>query len=266
MIALDFFSGSHGHFLEYIVNTYIFNGPRVDNVINDMGTSHNIRHNVDYMNFRLVEARHYTEFDLSSEEPDSVVRISVESDFENICYQINAFCRAGDIPAEKKLLYIPKYIHASKHLLRNDLYSKLIDCGYVRPGNWRWNNALSFNFPLSDLYNINSLYQTLNKLAHFLNHSFSPDDSLYKLWAQFMKKNHAWLYWQTATNLLEKSLSNSDFEFEADLWTQALLNFLLKKTVGIDDGILHNTDDYPSNTAIVYQIIQQHIEIFDQKF
>ena len=266
MIALDFFSGSHGHYLEYIVNTYIFNGPRVDNIFTELGTSHGIRHDVNYMNFRLVEASHYTEFDIPSEEPSKVVRISIDSDLENICYQINVFCRAGDIPAENKLLHIPEHIHSNKQLLRNDLYSKLIDCGHRIPDKWKWNNLPHFNFSMGNLYDITNLYQTLNELAHFLEHSFNPDDSLYKLWKKFMKTNHGWLYWQTATDLLEKSLSNTDFEFESDAWTQALVNFLLKKTVGINDGFLHSVVDYPSNTATIYQIIQNHVENFDQNF
>jgi hypothetical protein len=34
-IYLDFFSGSHGHFLEYVINTWLFKGPCVDNIFFD---------------------------------------------------------------------------------------------------------------------------------------------------------------------------------------------------------------------------------------
>lgn len=266
MIALDFFSGSHGHFLEYIINTYIFNGPRVENILTELGTSHNIRRDAEYMNFRLVEARHYTEFDIPFEEPSKVVRISVNTEIEKICYQINVFCRAGDIPAENKLLQIPQHIRFQKNLLRNDLYSKLINHGYPTPSSWQWNNVEHFVFPMGAMYNINDLYQTLNQLSYFLGHSFNPDDSLCRTWQQFMEKNHGWAYWKKASELLEKILSNADFEFKSDSWTQALINYLLTKTIGINDGPLHSNNDYPTNTSVIYQIIQQHIDNFDQKF
>ena len=118
MIALDFFSGSHGHFLEYLINTYIFKGPRVPDVLTKLGTSHNIRNNADYMNCRIVEARHYSEFSLTSDIPEKLIRISVNTELESACYQINVFCRAGDIPTENKLLQIPAEILASPEIGR----------------------------------------------------------------------------------------------------------------------------------------------------
>lgn len=269
MIALDFFSGSHGHFLEYLVNTYIFRGPKVNNSLTELGTSHNIRTDVEYMNFRLVEAGHYSEFNLITDvpsQPSQVIRISIDTEIEKICYQINVFFRAGDIPAENKLLQIPQHIRSQKNLLRNDLYSKLIDHGYPTPNEWQWNNVENFVFPMGAMYNINDLYQTLNRLSYFLGHSFNPDDSLCQLWQQFMEKNHGWIYWKKVNELLEKILSNTDFEFESDVWTQALINYLLTKIIGINNGPLHSNDDYPTNTSVIYQIIQQHIDDFDQKF
>lgn len=266
MIALDFFSGSHGHFLEYLVNTYIFKGPQVANVITNLGTSHNIRKDIDYMNCRIVEGRHYSEFNLTSSTPDKVIRISTNTELESVCYQINVFCRAGDIPAENKLLQIPAEILANPVQLRNDLYSKLIDCGYQLPGCWRWNDVDCFVFPMRALYNINELYQSLYQLAHFLKHSFNPDDSLYKLWRNFMEKNHGWQYWTRANNILEKILANENYTFTADTWLQALINYLLTRTIGIADGVLFDHAEYPTNTSVIYQIIQQHIDNFDQKF
>jgi hypothetical protein len=64
MIAIDFYSGSHGHFLEYVINTYIFKGSKIKNIFTDLGTSHLIRDDISYMDQRMVEARHYSEFNL----------------------------------------------------------------------------------------------------------------------------------------------------------------------------------------------------------
>jgi hypothetical protein len=38
---IDFHGATHGHFLEYIINTWIYQGSRVDNVFTELGTCHN---------------------------------------------------------------------------------------------------------------------------------------------------------------------------------------------------------------------------------
>ena len=102
MILLDFYSGSHGHFLEYLINVYIFQCPLVDKFFTNLGTSHGIRNSSNYMNSRLIVAGHYSEFNIPIADPTSVVRIQLNSDYGKAIYQINVDCRTGDIPTEKK--------------------------------------------------------------------------------------------------------------------------------------------------------------------
>lgn len=267
MIFLDFFSGSHGHFLEYVINTYIFKGPRVSNFFTELGASHGIRHDADYMSNRIVYAGHYTEFDIIiPEKPTQVVRISTTSQMEQSIYQINIMHRAGDIPVEKKMMLIPESVRNNKSQLRLDYFSKLSDTGYSLPGNWRWNDVPNYEFAMGSLFDLCDFYIELKKLAHFLNHSFSPDESLAKLWQEFMQRNQGWNYWKTSQDLITKALANENFEFNADLWTQALLNYLLEQSIGICDGVLFDNNTYPSNTNQLYQIVQQYIQDFDNRF
>jgi hypothetical protein len=267
MIVLDFFSGAHGHFLEYLINTYIFRGPRVDPVLTELGTCHNIRNHSDYMQSRHIFAGHYTEFNVSPTSlPEKVVRISVSTDIEQVCYQLNVFCRAGDIPAKNKLLAIPDDARSTPSKLRNNFYSKLTTHGYGQSTDWRWNECDVFVFPMGALYDIYQLYQTLYKLAAFLEHSFNPDASLNELWKKFMLKNHGWNHWINANNTLEKILSNSSTTVDLDIWGQAVLNYLISNAVGMYDGPLHDNDQYPTSTAEIYQLIQTHNEMFDRRF
>ena len=267
MIFLDFFSGSHGHFLEYVINTYIFTGPRVANFFTELGASHGIRRDADYMNSRIVCAAHYTEFDIDIlEKPAQVVRISTATQMEKIIYQINIMHRAGDIPVEKKIMLIPESVRNNESQLRLDYFSKLTDTGYLLPGNWRWNDVPNYEFAMGSLFDLCNFYIELKKLAHFLNHSFNPDESLAQLWQEFMQRNQGWCYWKKSQDLITKSLANENFEFNADLWTQALLNCLLMQSIGICDGVLFDDDTYPSNTNQLYQIVQQYICEFDKRF
>jgi hypothetical protein len=266
-IFLDFFSGSHGHFLEYVINAYIFKGPRVANFFTELGASHGIRHDPDYMSNRVVGAAHYTEFKIDvPETPTQVVRISVASQIEKIIYQINIMHRSGDMPVEKKIMLVPESVRNNKHQLRLDHFSKLNDKGYSLPGNWRWNNIPSYEFAMGSLFDLCDFHIELKKLAHFLNHSFSPDESLAELWQEFMQRNQGWNYWKKSHDLITRSLANENFEFDADIWTQALLNYWLSQSIGICDGVLFDADTYPSNTNQIYQIVQQYICDFDNRF
>jgi hypothetical protein len=268
MILLDFYGGSHGHFLEYVVNSYIFRGPRVKNIFTELGTSHRPNQNLLYSQSKMIHCGHYSEFNLPvTQEPTQVVRISVDTKFEKTVYQINIMYRAGDIPAEKKLMNIPAVVRNHAALLRNDYYAKLTDdTGYIVPKDWKLNQIPSYNFPMGSLYNLYEFYNELQTLADFLKHSFNPDHSLVNLWREFMQKNQGWQCWNQAEILLEKVLANENYKFLADTWTQAVLNSFLSQCVGIYDGKLFENSDYPTNTQHIYAIIQKHLVDFDQRY
>ena len=262
---IDFYSGSHGHFLEYVVNSYIFKGPRIENVLTNLGTSHGPKLSSLYRESRMIRCGHYSEFDRPlSQDPKQIVRISVSSTFEKTVYQINVMHRAGDIPVEKKIMDIPDSIRNNTSLLRNDYYSKLHDNGYTVPKKWKWDQIPNYEFSMGSLYNLHDFYNELQMLADFLAHSFTPDQSLVGLWREFMQKNQGWQCWNQAQILLQKSLANEDYEFLADVWTQAVLNSFLSKCVRIYDGELFENFNYPTNTQQIYTIIQKHLINLDQ--
>jgi hypothetical protein len=272
LILLDFHSGSHGHFLEYVVNTYIFSGHRVDNLITDLGTCHNAVKNTDYQHTRRIRCGHYSEFGLATPKFSQVVTISVGGQFANICYQINVECRAGDIPQEKKKQTIPESIRNSAGQLRNNYYSKFLDpsLGYPAPNNlqqqWKSKNIPVFDVPMHALYSLTDFYSVLHNLANFLNHTFNPDPSLAQLWQNFILKNHGVQAYEKAKNLVKHALSNEFVVFEASIIEQALINYYLSQCIGMHDGPLFDSDKYPTTTQQIWQIIQNHIQTFDQRF
>jgi hypothetical protein len=266
-ILLDFYSGSHGHFLEYIINTYIFKGPKLNNIFTLLGTSHLPRKNKNYIDNRLIICGHFSEFNLPIYIPDKVVRITISEFIEQVCYQINVEYRAGDVPGEKKVNNIPSNIRTDKTHLRNQYYSKFVDPnnGYQYPKNWRW-EVPTFEFPMGDLYDLTNFYIRLKNLADFLEHSFNPDQSLYTVWSQFMNMNHGFVAWTKCQHLLQKALANEFLSFKIDSLEQALLNSMLSKTIGIYSGKLFESPDYPTNTQEIYDEICYYINTFDSNF
>jgi hypothetical protein len=265
MILLDFYSGSHGHFLEYLVNVYIFRCPRVDKIFTKLGTSHGIRKDVDYMDSRIVVAGHYSEFNIPTVDPASVIRLQINTDYGKTIYQINVDCRAGDIPVEKKKQNIPNNIQLTPHLLRNDYFSKLkfLEYGYKMPGNWRWSeSACIYDFPMESLFDLTALYSEMNKLSNFLNHSWNPDASLTTVWNEFITANHGVQALKKCKNILEMGLANNPMEFDCTPWEQAILNLMAQQSV----GCLLDETSFPTNTQEIYQTINRYIETFDNQF
>jgi hypothetical protein len=62
------------------------------------------------------------------------------------------------------------------------------------------------------------------------------------------------------------AIVGNNIEFFSTEMSQALINSLLSKSVGIFDGELFDNDSYPSNTCQLWNMVDQHLKTFDQKF
>jgi hypothetical protein len=268
MIYLDFFSGSHGHFLEYVINTWLFKGPRVSHIFTSGGTSHGIRSDQMYMQHRMIQAAHYSEFDIALSNPSKLVRISIDQPWSNWIYQINVMTRAGDIPLEKKIMHVPESVRNESNKLRNNWYAKFnfSENGYQLPGNWTRPDLPSFDFPMESLFDTMKFYTELYKLAGFLETTFVPDQELSALLDDFLNKNQGWQYYTKSKQLVAYAFAGKKVDFTSDEILQALINSMLSASVGVFDGKLFDQDTYPSDTLGLSASISEHLQTFDQRF
>lgn len=268
MIYLDFFSGSHGHFLEYVINTWLFKGPRVPNIFTEHGSCHQIRNDTEYMAHRIVKAAHYTEFDISQNTPIKLIRININQDWSNWIYQINVMSRAGDIPLEKKIKSTPASVRHSLSKFRNEWYAKFnstVD-GYRQPDNWRWADTAVFEFGMESLFDLVEFYNELYCLAEFLEITFVPDQELSDLLEEFYTRNQGWQHYKECKQLVHAVIAGNNIEFSSNVISQALINSLLSKSIGIFDGELFDNDSYPTTTGQIWNILDRHLKTFDQRF
>jgi hypothetical protein len=268
MLYLDFFSGSHGHFLEYVINTWLFKGPRVKNIFTKDGACHGIRSSNEYMAQRRIQAAHYTEFGIPLQQPSKIVRIDINQYWAKWIYQINVTARAGDIPLEKKIEQVPEHVRMIPNKFRNDWYSKLNfnENNYNLPGNWVCEHIPSFNFAMESVFDHVSFYAELYHLADFLEITFVPDQELFNLLTEFLEKNQGWQQYLTCKKLVKQALSGQSANFSSDELSQALINSFLSITVGIFDGELFDSNKYPTNTLEIWQLVTEHLQTFDQRF
>lgn len=268
IILLDFFSGSHGHFLEYVINTWLFNGPRVPNLFTDLGTSHGIRTHHQYQQSKIVCSGHYTEFKIHKVSPHKLIRISINSDWANYIYQINVMARAGDIPIEKKILLINQVVRDIPRLYRNEWFSKFnfTENGYRLPEHWYWPDVVAFDFPMESLFDVVNFYQELYRLAEYLQQSFKPDRELGTVFENFLIKNQGWQYWHKAKLIVDQTLLGKTMSFDSDQILEALINTLMSQCVGMFEGVLFDHDQYPRNTKQLQTAVEKHVLTFDKKF
>jgi len=261
--AIDFFSGSHGHFLEYCINRYIYQIPSfADQLLTATGTSHGLKGNSEYLSKRQAVSGHYTEFN-SPVVADNIVRIVISDFMGACCYQLNVINRAGDVTADEKNQQLPDSVLNSPSQLRNYYYSKFTGDGYQLPSNWQ---RPGFDFEMSSLYRFDCFLHEMKNTADYLNLTFTPDRELGILWKQFLEKNHGLQAWQRCQNAVEQIFCNDSSRLDFDIQHQALLNCLLSRAVGIHDGALFDQDQYPGTTKEIYHHIQKHIDTFDSRF
>ena len=264
MILLDYVSGSHGHFLEYVINTWVYKGPRVVDPFTISGTAHQIDQNMSYMESRMVRAGHYTEFNYVPDSilPTKVIKISINQYWGNWIYQINKQRRLGD-SFLKQTLPIGQY-----RALRNEWFARLnqIEYGFDVIREWRWSNIDTYDFPIESLFDIVHFYQELYRVAHFLNITFVPDADLANLHRNFLALNQGWQCFSSASSIVKHCLTGECYDFDSDEMSQAMINSLLNKCVGICDGPLFDQNTYPDNSLELKMCIEKHLVEFDQKF
>lgn len=265
---IDFHGASHGHFLEYVINTWIFNGFRVPRVFTDLGTSHLPRQNFEYQANRMIKCGHYTEHPVVHDRPEKIVRITVDTKVGQQIHMVNVMHRVGDITLDSSYKRIPSDVLDVPVLLRTNWFSKLTDAEnlYKLDYKWRWPEADAFEFAMENLYDLTLFYQTLQRCADFLEQKFTPDQELYATWQQFVEMNQGLQCYKKSKKIVELALANQDFEFDSNEFEQALINAILTTTVNMYDGPLFVDNLYPTNTKQIWQYIQAHLNEFDKKY
>lgn len=268
--VIDFWGGSHGHFLEYVTNCWIFNSARTDCLFTHTGACHGAKNDQTYRQQSLVVCGHFSQFDLEIPElTKKIIRITIDDFMGACCYQINVICRAGDIPKkDKERENLTSDVLKDPVKLRNDYFAKLLDKQHAwnLPSQWKFQQVQNLEISMSSLYDFFTFLETMKKISAFLEHKFSPDQELFYLWQEFMARNQGWQAWTLCNEVLKDTMANRDRDIALEVEQQALLNLLLSKAVGLFDGDLFDKPYYPSRTDQIYRSVKLHLETFDSRF
>jgi hypothetical protein len=214
-IPIDFVAGSHGHFLENVLNKY-FNIAEVEgSAFTSLGTSHYTSEN--YVKNRLFWANHWSEL-FKSELANVSKIISIRFDQDDLLLLSSvSLLRAGDLGIDNtnleintvsqlnnryyqdtlELIYksypflnrndqhIPRYVlrefykFGFKDPESNGYWHKLKDLKYTDP-------SQVFYFDFKDFYNIDLLVNRIKKLETFVDRTFDFSTDFYQQHQKFL--------------------------------------------------------------------------------
>jgi hypothetical protein len=264
---IDFPRGSHGHFLEYVVNVFILKTIKhTVSPIDSSGASHNL--SSEYLKSRLIVCGHYSQDHIERSVLDKVIQINVfEREFSILA--ANIFCRAGNINENTRLFDLCEKYNNKVAPIRNDLYSKFLETNTYTDISKiikldKVENSLQVD--MSSFYNLTDFVGMMNDIALYLNARFFVSDSLIDLWDQFILKNQGLQMHRKCNSVLDDVLRKKITNFNFEIIEQAYFNMLLTKNEKIFDGDLFEKDLYPTSTSVIISILNKFKNNYDLQY
>ena len=284
-----FFGGAYGNFLEYICNRYIFKtkGTSITPFL-PSGASHQKNHNKEYQDNKVVSSGHFSYFTAISKEEfvfntdDIIIRVNVD---KNSLYHVyyNSLMRAGDqildlIDLEvdtldkleqggQKFSNLKNQIISDFGIKKNYKRSSIRNYFYsaIRESKFSLREMNSFidfncnkyiNFNIRNVETFVSFVSALQNLSlEITSQPFKYDMTLLNLYNEFFKKNQGIQSFNKCNNVLDCIFKGDNVNIELLIIEEAYINSIITEVFNIHSGIDCFTDEYPSNTRVIYEQI-----------
>ena len=276
MIYIDFFGGTHGHFLEYSINALDDTVKNID-PFTKFGTSH------AYYKKILAKCNHFSFYNTSIDYKNNHV-ISIRATPED-CLLVNllSFARAGDYGfdlynLEKELSAKVKgtsffsglresLLHYGIDILKNQPVSRGILRESLKYNFADSNNnslmqviqnqhytAVSKNVWLRDFYNVSQYIAMIESIVKDFELLYNVDRTWYaNLWQRFIDKNSTIGDEQNVINILHSVIDKVDCVVHLNLIQEAWLNAMLEKEFGKE--MPFHMEEYFTSTAEINQYL-----------
>lgn len=274
MKKIDFFGGTHGNFLELIIDVFVCQHPFdfTKPVFNENGACHLKNMRDDYK--PSIKSGHYSYFNKPVDHDDLIIEIHSTPDWM-LAALTNSLLRAGDevfdlidlhkntIKKLSSLLKAKQFLadlpaehgiqeNYPKNVIRNYFYAKFI---MPEHGINMFNNFKSTTttkkiiFPFGAFYSIEQLCIQLNQIAFFLQENFYPDERLIKVFNEFIACNQGYHSQIKCNNIITNILNNISMDItDCNLVEQAWINYRIAQIFRCYDHPLLTSEEYPTNT------------------
>ena len=275
---IDFFGGTHGNYLELVVNHSIDQNPYdiSKSQFTAQGACHNKQSDSTYR--PITKANHYSWNNVPFALDDYVIQITPTSD-DLLIAITNSFLRAGDqsldiddleINTYQKMSDLPKLTEFlntlvceygmqkqyPRHILRNYFYSmfEYSEYGLTKFVTFR-SHPNVYKFDFRNFFSFNKFYQSLQEISRFVELEFTPTHQMMQLHQNFLSVNQGFHSEQKCRTLVEQIIQGQDADFKLNIIEEAWLNHRISRIFNlfVVDGL--NQDLYPTNTAQIRKLI-----------
>jgi hypothetical protein len=297
---INFTGGSYGHFLEYVLNRYVFKidyGKTTEHSLFDMFGASHVRDSVYLANRKIIAThldfsdRYLCDYDLKNEDIVVAITVSFDDRYE-LLYNENL--RAGSVDVDfydLEINTINKLSHPdvkwkwenfinflvnqygarrnySRQLLRDVFFSSLLD------PTMRLNNLINVKYKkepnlkisMSSFHNFVDFYKNIKKLAEVLNPDTNIDMlELYTMWEIFDSKNIAKKSKQRCDEILEAIKLNKSLAFQCNIVEEAWINCNITEIYNINRELDCFNDTYPTNTLHIRNQIDKYLSMLYRK-
>lgn len=278
MILIDYAPGLHGHFLEFVINRYIFNVEySIDSIFQSTGAAHVINIDPVYQQNRIVKSLHYSSV-LNHEQYDvqldKIIFIKHNPTFDFVLLT-NIFHRChpevdnqADVDAELVTAFHIQLMDnaTTDRDLKNNWFTKLNERHFPDTEKRAQSNISIFEFDFGSFFDLTHFLYELRQVADYLERTCKFDASLVNLWNEFIDRNQGYQAYTLGNTLLSHIYNNHAVEIPNNWQLHAYMNDVISKTFCIYDGELFAAEQYPNNTQQVHKIILDHISSFNARF
>jgi hypothetical protein len=272
MNKIDFFGGTHGNFLELMLNLFVYQikFDQTQSFFNENGACHLKNKASSYE--PMIKQYHYSFFNEKFNPDDLVIEIHC-SPSDMLAAVTNSFLRSGDqkldlynlhIDTINKLRSMPKALkflnnlldqhgaqeHYSKIIIRNYFYSMFAVPEFgIDMFNTFKHTGQKYIFPFYAFFDIEDFFLNLNLCAFFLNQDFYPNDNCVSIWKEFIEHNQGYHSQLRCKKILKAILSKSSMKIDKlNLIEEAWIIHMIAQIFRCYDHPIFFTEDFPSDT------------------
>jgi hypothetical protein len=264
-IEIDYYPGSHGLFLDYLISRFLLNSPsaKTFNPLTSVGSSHNALQNHDYQLRKITIPHHksaaefvdekykhfYTTENIKKYSKPCLVRIDVDTEylmFYNrwaLVNDHNIDLAAIEIDTVNKLKNIDESIALnfikhkgdkqtySVHDLAEYFFWTMDTMPYYPFNRWADTEYESIHVKMDNFFQFDTLVKELRKISMFIDSKFYTD-GLEQLWQEFISKNKAYHSWCNVREIIKKIESGEEYEHTPIMpFEQAYIAYYAKNTL-----------------------------------
>lgn len=284
-ILIDFVAGSHGHFLEIVLNKY-FGIVDINDTFTNIGTSH--KKSWHYERTKLFAADHYYRWPRGELKKFNKI-ISIRFDQDDLLLLSSvSLLRSSDLNIDDRHLEIdtrnklnhPSYQHLLDKIdsayvfldreqssIPRNVLREFFKFGFANPdvnGLWLEQKSMCyhpdtqvFDFQFKSFYDIDLLVAQIKNLQQFVNMQFDFSDDFYQHHQTFLKYIPYVNHKKICDHILACVQSNIDVEIPAlSLFQESYINGNLER-IYQKEMPFHSIDYFKSTADVLYYIKNQ---------